>query len=427
MEPDMTIGSPEDDIARTLGQHGSDRAFWQFAEDFALTVGFDLENSDAAKAAKLLSECGRQFAYLREEHPDYFRRLSAGTGENLAVLLHVADIAVVAGIPVHHFAGSNIFVAAFDVRAEHHAKLAEEELKAREAADAARRADQERAAAARKELNIKVPVDGFAVPLRELSTDELERLAHDFYDRCKGRLVKVYTHVLEGNDGPSAVRTSKIFRNYDVAIVDSGGEDEVGVTAPLGKVAESTWPLVMMTGPDRGKRAFIAAADFHADGTVEGNNLALVTLPGFILPERLADDELVELVRLDMHDYAERAIDVSAASVYFAGTDNQDFVSFDPPLPAVVDPFDDELSDFGSKYRIDDWSRRDNISVIDVYLDFESTDERADQYRSMWTHGVSYTSHGLVGIGETPALPFIPEFVASRKSHDANNAATLSR
>lgn len=65
-------------------------------------------------------------------------------------------------------------------------------------------------------------------------------------------------------------------------------------------------------------------------------------------------------------------------------------------------------------YRVDDWSQREGISVIDVYLDFESTDERADAFRSMWTYGVSYTSHGIMEVGETPLLPFIPDFVGRR-------------
>jgi hypothetical protein len=428
MEPSITSATPEDVIAEALGQHGSDRAFWQFAEDFARTVGYDLANTNTAKTARLVSECARQFGYLRNEHPDYFKRLSAGTGENLAVLLHVAEIAVVSDIPVHHFAGSNIFVAAFEERREHHARMAEEELKAQEAAEAARRADEERAAAARKELNIAaIPVDGFAVPVRELSTQELEKLAQDFYAQSKGRLVKVYDHIPDGGDNFGYKRTSKVFARYDVALVDEGGEEYVGLTAPQGRVAESTWPVVMMTGPNRGMKASIAALDFNADGSVTGNDLALVSLPGFVLPERLQDSELIELVRLDMHDYAERPIDVTAASVYFAGTDDQDYISFDPPLPSVVDPFDDELRDFTSMYRIDDWSQRDGISVIDVYLDFESTDERADKYRSMWTHGVSYTSHGLVEVGETPALPFIPEFVARKKNRGAEDIQTLAR
>jgi hypothetical protein len=41
----------------------------------------------------------------------------------------------------------------------------------------------------------------------------------------------------------------------------------------------------------------------------------------------------------------------------------------EPPLPAVVDPIDE--GSFGSKYRLDDWSQRDGINVIDVYLDFD--------------------------------------------------------
>lgn len=425
MEPSFTSGTPEADIAEALEQHGADRAFWQFVEDFAATVGFDMSASHTARTARLVSECARQYAYLRNEHPEYFKRLSAGTGENLAVLLHVADIAVVSGMPVHHFAGSNIFVAAFEERREYHARMAEEELQAREAAEAARLADEERAAEARKELKIKVPVDGFTVPVRELATSELEKLAQDFYAQSKGRLVKVYRHIPAGGDNLGYTRTSKVFRNYDVALVDGGGEEYVGVTAPQGRVAESSWPVVMMTGPNRGSKASIAAPDFNADGSITENDLALVTMPGFILPERLQDAELIELVRLDMIDYAERAIDVTAASVYFAGTDDQDYVSFDPPLPAVVDPFDDELSNFTSMYRIDDWSQSEGISVIDVYLDFESTDERADQYRSMWTHGVSYTSHGIVELGETPPLPFIQEFVARRKAREAEDASTL--
>lgn len=427
MEPSFTSGTPEADIAEAIEQHGSDRAFWQFVEDFAQTVGFDMASTYAAKTARLISECARQYAYLRNEHPDYFKRLSAGTGENLAVLLHVADIAVVSGMPVHHFAGSNIFVAAFDERSEHHARVAEEELQAQQSAEAARQADVESAAAARKELNIRVPIDGFALPVRELTTQEIEKLAKDFYAQSKGRLVKVYDHIPDGGDNFGYKRTSKVFSRYDVALVDEGGEEYVGLTAPQGRVAESTWPVVMMTGPNRGMKASIAALDFNADGSVEAHDLALVTLPGFILPERLQDSELVELVRLDMIDYAERPIDVTAASVYFAGTDGQDFIRFDPPLPAVADPFDDELRDFSSMYRIDDWSQRDGISVIDVYLDFDSTDERAEQYRSMWTHGVSYTSHGLVEVGETPALPFIPDFVARRKNSDAVDAPVHGR
>lgn len=426
MEPSFTSGTPEADIAEALEQHGSDRAFWQFVEDFAATVDFDVSTSHTARSARLVTECARQYAYLRNEHPEYFKRLSAGTGEKLSVLLHVADIAVASGMPVHHFARSNIFVAAFEERQEHHARMAEEELQALEAAEAARREDEERAADARKDLNIRVPVDGFTVPVRELTTSELEKLAQDFYAQSKGRLVKVYRHIPDGGDDLGYTRTSTVFRNYDVALVDDGGEEYIGVTAPQGRVAESTWPVVMMTGSNRGSRASIAAPDFNADGSITENDLAVVTLPGFILPERLQDSELVELVRLDMQDYSERPIDVTAASVYFAGTDDQDYISFDPPLPSVVDPFDGELRDFTSMYRIDDWSQSEGISVIDVYLDFESTDERADQYRSMWTHGVSYTSHGIVEVGETPALPFIPEFVARRKTSEAEDASTLS-
>jgi hypothetical protein len=173
--------------------------------------------------------------------------------------------------------------------------------------------------------------------------------------------------------------------------------------------------------------ASIAAPAFNADGSVTQNDLALVTLPGFILPERFDDAELVELVRLDMHDYAEGPIDVIAATAYHAGTDDQVYVSFDPPLPSVVYPFDDGSQNFHSMYRIDDWCQTEGISVIDVYLDFESTDERADQYRSMWTHGVSYTSHGVIEFGNTPPLPFIPEFASREKDHTPEEIQAMVR
>jgi hypothetical protein len=398
-------------IAEVLEQHAADRVFWKFVEDYAATVGFDLSTTHKAKTSRLMEECARQYAFIRTEFPAHFRTLSAGNGENLPIVYHIADVAVISGLSVHHFAKSNILCEAYDERVAHHQNLAREQSEREfEAAENARIAEESRRA--HQEMvsrNARIPVDGFAIPEAPILTEELEDLAHRFYAQSKGRLVKVRNHVPEDGDDFGYERTSKIFRHYDAALVDEGGEDSIGLTIPEGKVAESSWPVVMMTGPNRGRKASIAAVDFNADGSITDQDLVIVTMPGFVLPERFSDDELVELVRLDMLDYAERAIDVSSASVYIEGTDDQVQVAFEPPLPAVVDPFDE--GSFGSKYRLDDWSQRDGINVIDVYLDFDSTSERADKYRSMWTHGVSYTSHGVMEIIETQALPFIPAFV----------------
>lgn len=424
MDETIVTGTAATEFEEAIDLHGSDRRFWNFVAAFAATVRHDITSADGAKTVRLITECARQYAYLREEHPEHFERLRSEPGDVMKLMVAVADVAIVTGLPERHFAGSGLLEIAFKGRKEFHEQQAAEERRKREQIA---RFEAETAELERNPPQVSVPFDGFAVESRHHTTEELADLAHGFYAQSKGRLVKVYRHIPDGGDDLGYTRTSKVFRNYDIALVDEGGEDFVGVTAPQGKVAESSWPVVMMTGANRGKKASIAALDFNADGSVLANDLVLVTLPGFILRERLQDSELVELVRLDMHDYAERPIDVTAASVYFAGTDDQDFISFDPPLPGVVDPFDDELRDFKSMYRIDDWSQRDGISVIDVYLDFESTDERADKYRSMWTHGVSYTSHGVVEVGETPALPFIPEFVARKKSRDAEDVQALGR
>lgn len=411
MDETVIAGTAADDFAEVIEQHGKDSRFWSFVASFAATVGFDMQSGDTAKTARVVTECARQYAYLAKEHPEHFRTMYTEPAAVVRVWDKVAAVALVAGVPERHFAGTGFLKIAFEkARDEQTARKAAEQRQAEQIA-------RFQAAAAELQKNppvIEMPVDGFAIPPGPLTTEEIERLAQEFYVQSKGKLIKVRDHVPLDGDNFGYRRTSAVFRNYDIAIVDEKGEEHVGLTIPGGKVAESTWPVVMLTGSNRGRKASIAAPDFHADGTVTENDIVLVTLPGFILRERMGDSELVELVRLDMVDYSERPIDVTAATVYLAGTDDQDNVFFDPPLPGVVDPFDPPFRNFSSMYRIDDWSQREGISVIDVYLDFESTDERADAFRSMWTHGVSYTSHGIMEVGETPLLPFVPDFVGRR-------------
>lgn len=420
-------GVTVDDFVEVIEGHGADQRFWSFVASFAATIRFDMEASDAARTARLVVECARQYAYLREEHPDHFKRLAADRNAIGKVWASVAVVAVAADIPEQHFAAAGDLKTVYEVARASHAE--------REAAEK-RKADQIarfQTAVVEMEKNppvITKPVDGFMIGRKDFTTDEIIGLAKDFYAQSKGRLIKVRDHVLIGGDNFGYQRTSEVFRNYDIAIVDEtfygGDEEHIGLTAPRGKVAESTWPVVMLTGPNRGLKASIAAPDFHADGSVTENDMVLVTLPSFIVPERMSDQELVELVRLDMEDYAERPINVTAATAYLAGTDDQTEAFFDPPLPAVVDPFDPELCDFSSKYRIDDWHRQQGISVIDVFLDIDSTDERTDAYRSMWTHGVSYTSHGLMEVGETTLLPFIPAFVGKKNGDEVESTSSLA-
>jgi hypothetical protein len=416
-------GTPEADIAEAVEQYADDRAFWRFVTTFAETVGYDfVVHGEPRRTARLVAECARHYAYLRNEHPGYFAKLSMDNGDAAKAIVHVADVAVLSGLPPRHFAGDTLFGTVYQLQSERAEALRKSEAEAE--AEARKQDQMSRFQAAAAEIGknppeVAMPQDGFAIPKGPLSTEDLEELAAGFYEASKGRLIKVRSHVPAGGDNFGYERSSKVFRNYDIAIVDEGGEDAVGLTAQQGKVAESAWPVVMLTGPDRGKKASVAAPDFHEDGSITENDVVVLSLPGFILRERLSDDELVELVRLDMVDYAERAIDVTAATAYLAGTDDQTEVFFDPPLEAVVHPFDDEMRSFSSMYRIDDWNQREGINVIDVYIDFESTEERADAYRSMWTHGVSYTSHGIMEVGETPLLPFIPKFVGRKKNPDA--------
>lgn len=675
MEKTILPNTPEAVIAGAVEQFGAQGVFWRFVEDFSATVGFDRSTTDTARIARLVAECGRQFSYLRDEHPAYFKQLSEREGDTLTVLMHIADWAVVSGLPVRHFAGTgaSVFSDAYDDRRRHHEEeAAEAERKEAEATailaarsetvttipaplapatlrrsamnlyksslgrvikvseygligdsyhggsrpsrradgtdrpyelafvdmtdqteigiDAAHgeirstwsiimmsgphrgerafvhapsfhpdhmiteewvlldyiskdnlvedlddadladlvRLDLEDASGKEIEINaatafvgdsdkqeflsfappIKVvadefipsgfdsclridtydsrdksriadvfmdissdapemegfrgawthgasyisdgrvdlgeadvpavfssarinisreafiarrragdfdvkaaaaavPLDGFKVPSGHADTMALEARAMDFYKACQGRLVKIHEHFIDGVDIEDC-------RKYEIAIVDRGGDDDVGVTSVKGVVAESVWPVVLMTGVNRGQKGYVAAADFHADGTVSRCMISLDITDNYVRPSRLTDEDLVELVRLDVNDYSERAISVVSAQAFINGSDETTTLRFDPPLAAVVHSFDDPEK-FDSMWELNDWDSSQNLAVIDFSLDIESADERLDGYRSAWTTGASYTSHGLIIFGHTEPLPFIPEFVSKRR------------
>ena len=397
------------DFAKVIDQYSEDNTFWSFVGSFAATVGYDLASGDAERAARLVAECARQYAYLRDEHRAYFKRLCSQTDLTNRVYEMVASVAIRADLPAQHFANNGFLGYVFrTAKAEHIA------TEAREAAMARRPT----ATTERPAPSALAPTDAFQVPTGGLSCDDLAALARDFYAQSKGRLIKVYDYSLEGGGAGTPERTSSIFRDYDIAIIEDGGEDNVGAEFENGKAVESIWPVVMLTGPNRGLRAEVVAPEFWYDGSVLENEVCLDFLPGYIVRERLTDEEMIELVRLDMADYSEMSVGIIEATAYIGNTDRQEECFFDPPLPSVIEAFDPSLRNFSAMYRLDGWSSADRIKVIDVFVDFDSPDERAEGYRSMWTHGISYTSHGVIDPGKFPLLPFIPSSVPGRRLSD---------
>lgn len=393
-------------FARIIEQYSQDNVFWTFAASFAATIGYDLESGDPERTARLFAECERQYSYLRGEHYEYFKKLHAQVEPTNRVYAVVAAVAIAANLPALHFAKDGFLGSTFrTAKAEHiaaHAKAGALSKRPNTPED-------------RREWSALAPTDAFAVPTGGLSTDELVALAQEFYAQSKGRLIKVYDYVLEGSGVPAPQRTCKVFRDYDIAVVAGDGEENVGAEFEGGKAVESFWPVVMLTGPNRGLRAEVVSPEFWYDGSVLENEVCLDFIPGYIIRDRISDPELVELVRLDMIDYSGMTVGVTEADAYIGETDRQETLHFDPPLPAVIEEFDGSSDRLSSKYRLDDWSQVDRVTVIDTWMDFETTDERAEGYRSFWAHGVSYTSAGEIPPGRFPLLPFIPDSVVGRR------------
>lgn len=375
MQQTIEPNSPEAAIVDAVERAGDEAAFWNFTAEFADTVGFSMEAEDRAATARLIAQCADQFVYIRDNHPEHYRKLCAPAVERPSIVARVAAIVVADNTKPRHFAGgtSGYFAeACAETVAANQAAIAEPD----ETDYAA-----EASAAAREEIAATL-------------SDQAEQA----YRSVVGRIVKASEfQTMDGTYHQGTRSSDATAELYELVLVDETEDAEIGIVANDDgdgfMIARSHWTAVVMSGPLRGERVFLTGPCFYEAGPPDGCDVLGVGTQGSFVPERLEREDVRELALLDTLELAGTEVEVSEAVVYVGDTDDQDNLSFDPPLRAVVDPAGE---DFDSRLT---WDHDGGVDIAEAYLDLTSDDDRLTGYRSPWCYGAAYDTTGRIQRG----------------------------
>lgn len=377
MQQTIEPNSPEAAIVDAVERAGDENAFWNFTAEFADTVGFNMDGEDRAAVARLVAQCADQFVYIRENHPDHYRKLCAPAAERPSIVARVAAIVVASETRPRHFAGRapGFFAeACAETVAANRAAIAEPNETDY---------DAEAPAAVREEI-----------------ASSLCDQAEQAYQSAVGRIVKVSEfQATDGTYHQGTRSNGATAECYELVLVDETDDAEIGIVANDDgegfMIVRSNWMAVVMSGRLRGERVSLTGPCFYEAGPPDGCDvLGVGTRAGFV-PESLEPEDIRELALLDALDLAGTEVEVSEAVAYVGDTDDQENLSFDPPLRAVVEP---SGGDFDSRIA---WDHNGGVDIVEAYVDLSSEDDRLSGYRSAWCYGAAYDTTGRVQKGGT--------------------------
>lgn len=347
-------------------KYETDDIFWHFADELMEKIGFSLSNFEPEALDKLLSECDRQYSYIKENHPAHYQAVcDRFTGKYISLLRTTAFLTELAN-------STEISFDPLGIKAK-----SAEMIGMAETISA--------------NMNLIIPVNENSYVPSVLSSDETSNKVMEFESKVENRVVA--THQIMTMDGSIYMSDEPIL----VHVKGIHGAESCTQTDPL---AEKEGLLSIMegkvlTGEHRGTMVVIETPIFYPDGTYHAQGWIQVeeelgaTIPR---PRYLSDDELIKLATADLLELSGREITLLQVSAYIGDTSNQEVFAFENGIPAVVD----ELTEahIASCYRIDSGNNGGN--VIDVFVDISSDHPEAKQLRSLWSHGTSYHSDGTV-------------------------------
>lgn len=347
-------------------KYEADDIFWHFADELMEKVGFSLSNFEPEAFDKLLSECDRQYSYIKENHPVHYQAMCDRlTGKYMSLLRTTAFLTELAN-------SKEISFDPLGTKAKNAEMIGMAETLS-------------------ANLSLINPVsEGSPMPA-VLSSDDVSNKVMEFEAKVGNRIVA--THQIMTMEGSIYMSDEAIL----VHVQGIHGTESCTQTDPL---AEKEGLLSIMegkvlTGEHRGTMVVIETPIFYPDGTYHAQGWVQVeeehgaTTPR---PRHLSDDELIKLATADLLELSGREITLFEVSAYIGDTSDQEIFAFEDGIPAVVD----ELSEanIASCYRIDNGNNGGN--VIDVFVDISSDHPEAQHLRSLWSHGTSYYSDGTV-------------------------------
>lgn len=397
--------SAEQQILEIVQKYGDDTPYWRFVENFKNTVGFHETGNSEDKNAALLQECARQYEYIRTAHPEYFRALTERKGDELSVLAGIVDWVVVKNLPMMHFAGFNSTKFAAAVQAKQFEYGGEFPIAAAETTP-----DYAQANMAVEPVFVEEPIDeNVSVPAdgskRTFTIEELVEKALKAYQDKLGQIICVTEYVVSSYF--SGTRAAKNGPPYELALVVETQNEELAIEEKDEEglpYVRATWNIKLLTGPVAEQTGFVHSLGIHADGAFGGE----VLFTGHHIDELgyriLSHEDLVTLAWRDAKAISGKQVYIKSCCGYFEDTDQQAYLSLDPPALVTVDPISIEEFRIDSdrpKYQIRDFEEGND--VIDWDFDFTSDDPRLKAYRSLWAGPASYHQSGTMDSNEIVA------------------------
>lgn len=398
-------------ILDVIKKYGNETPFWRFVENFKNTVDFEEINGNQTKQASLLSECARQYEYLRSEHPRYFHDLTERKGNELTVLAGIVDWAVVKNIPMTHFSGINTKDFAAKIHAKHmeyggEFPIVAEQTMTEKPGDELKQGEPEETVVHPVEI---VPVTGdqedfvSETPAEDVpatyTMDALIEQAVKNYEAKLGHVIRV----CEYRNGSEYFHGSKRAENgmaYELALVMEIEKNEIVIEnhdyeeMPY---VTGTWKLKLLTGPLAEKTVFASSPTLYANGTIGSDIVTTGNTIKDMAYSPLSHEDLVTLAWRDAKRISEQEVYIKSCCGYLGDSDEQAYISLHPPALVKIDTISIEefrLNSERPRYEIRGNTK--NNDVIDWDCDFSSDDPRLKSYRSMWAGPPSYYQDGKV-------------------------------